>query len=289
MTTGFTAFQVKAMQLSKLNSSNYSVGQVADPNTISNGTTSHAYLVKHAISTTSPEMAREIARARGGGTIRAQVTGGITDLGSFVVTMSDVDPALLVLINSTALDTTQATSHTMFASNPNLTALQRFSVMLSVQFTTTDGNNTIKCMNLFYPNCTINYNPQAVSGNADTNPNPQDITIVPSLGNRTVYGQLFSATTLALTDNTTHYYSIEADYPLGYTFYKDDASATSFIVGYRPVNSEHAGAVNYFFKNGSTNHANVSGFSTTTGATTHTAGSAGDMWGTLYATNFQAI
>lgn len=289
MTTGFTAFQVKSLQLSKLNSSNYSVGQVADPASISNGTTSHAYLAKHGIAQTPPAMENLIARAMGGGVIRAQVIGGISNLGSFTVTMSDVDPSLMALVNSTSLDTTQATANTMYAANPNLQSRQRFSVMLAVPYTTTDGNDVNKFLNFFFPNCTVTFNPLGVSGNADTNPNPVEFTIVPSLSARTIHGQLFSATTLGVTDNTTHWYAIEADYPLGYTFYKDDGSGVTVTVGYRPTNGEHAGANNYFFKNGTTNHAGVSAFSTTTGAATVTPGTAADLWGILYNTNFQAI
>ena len=53
-----------------------------------------------------------------------------------------------------------------------------------------------------------------------------------------------------------------------------------------PSTSDVAGTRNVYTKNGVDNKSNISAFSVTTAATTHTAGTAGDVWVISYTTAF---
>lgn len=140
-----------------------------------------------------------------------------------------------------------------------------------------------------YNNVQITNAIPGVSQGDGVNPNPLAFTVIPRSSTRTALGYLYSATGLTVYNNSDIAVGLRYTSPFSITTYIDDNAATSFATGYRPVSSDHAGAVNFFTTNGVTSHANVSGFSTTTGATTHTASTAADIWVATYATDFVTI
>lgn len=274
-------------QVAFRNSSGYPMGTDTTPDAVSNGAVTHFYKLRDLVSCTAPAVTREVAIERGGQTVKGQRQLGVSDFGSFEMVLSAFDEQFHAYCSGAALDTTLASSRVIGAFNSGNAALPQLMLLLTIGFQTLAGVDEF--ITYCYPSVTIA--PVIPSGSQEggVNPNPNTYVVVPTRSTRTCFGSLLSATTLAVSDNSDIFQWYRGAYPISISTYIDDGSATSFVVGYRPVNSEHAGAVNIFTKNGVTNHANVSGFSTTTGATTHTAGTAADVWVATYETNFVAI
>lgn len=269
-------------------SNGYPMGTDTTPNAVSNGATTHAYKLTGPVSATAPSPTREIATFRGGMNVLGQLGLGTSDFGTFDITLSAYDEVFESYVSGATNDATNfGTSH--IASTPNTmnAALPQVILILTAAWQDTSGTN--RFMHWIYLNVQIYPSLVGLNQDGGVNPNAPTYTVVPSTSTRSITGQLFSATAMAIQDNKDVVMRLRTDDPIAVTTYIDDASATSFVVGYRPVNSEHAGAVNMFFKNGTINHANVSAFDTTTGATTHTAGSAADIWVAVYTTRFVAI
>lgn len=275
-------------QISFRNTNGYPMGQDTTPNSVSNGAVAHAYKITGPVAATAPSPTREIATFRGGMVTLGQRGLGTSDFGTFDFTTSAYDEVLEAFISGATNDATNfGTANIASAPNTNNASLPQFHLCLSSGWQDASGTN--KYMHWFYPNVQIY--PALISANQDGGVNPGAVTytVVPSSSTRTTAGYLFSATGMAITDNADVVWRLRTDNRISWTTYIDDGSATSFVVGYRPTNSENAGAVNVFTKQGVTNHANVAAFSTTTGATTHTAGTAADVWVVIYETAFVAI
>lgn len=266
----------------------YPTGTTANWAAASNGTTTHAYRLIKPVSATALAPTYETAEFRGGQEWLGSYDLGLSGAGVFELTLSAHDDTFHSMITSTSVDTTIASSYSVTAPNVGLQRPPQMFLILSVGYQKTDGTNWY--MHYAYSNVQIRRGSIGAAGMAGgENPNPLTYTVRVSRSTRTIFGYLFSGTTLGVTNNSDISVEYKTEYPISVSTYKDDASATSFVVGYRPVDSEHAGAVNSFTKQGAINHANVSGFSTTTGATTHTAGTAADTWVVVYPTNFVAI
>jgi hypothetical protein len=269
-------------------SNGYPKGSLATPNSPVNGTAYHAYKITGPVSASAPTPTREIATFRGGMVTLGQRALGTSDFGTFDFTTSAMDEVLDALFGGSSNDTTNfGTANVAGAPNTMNANLPQFILALTAGFQTSDGTN--RFMTWFYPNVQIAPPGYPISQDGGVNPNPTAFTVIPSASTRTAQGYLFSATTMGLSENKDIVHRLRTDNPIAITTYVDDGSATTIAVGYRPTNSEHAGAVNIFTKNGVKADDQVSGFSTTTGATTHTAGSAGDIWVITYETNFVAI
>lgn len=287
MTAGHIAGFYHA-QFSLRSSAGYPVGTVADPETIANGTTSHAHKLIAPVETTAFTVTREAATFRGGQKVLGRYDLGVSDVGSFDITLSAFDETFHTLITGSARDTTIASANSVTTPNINKTSPPQGMLLLTLGYQTTAGVN--KYITYGYHNVQIT---EAEAGAASQaggeNPNPLRYTVTVSSAERTFFGMLYSATTLGATDNADFYARYITAAPVGLTYFKADASDTEFILGYRPVASEHAGARNVFTEDGVSAHASVSGVSTTTGAVTISSATGGEEWVSVYETNFVAI
>lgn len=275
-------------QLAFRSSAGYPMGVDSTPDSVSNGDIKSALKLTGTVSATAPSPTRELATFRGGQSILGQRALGTSDFGSFELTLSAYDESLVSYITKTAVESTKfGTSNTGTAHNVLNANIPQFHLILSTGFTDTTGTN--KFINWFYPNVQIYPPGMAITQDGGVNPNPQAFTVVPSTSTRTTHGYLFSATSFGLQGNADVAYYVVSTYQLAVTTYIDDGSATSFAVGYRPATSDNDNSINVFTKNGTDNAANVAAFSTTTGATTHTAGSAADIWVATYGTEFVSV
>lgn len=270
------------------NSSGYPMGQDASPNTVSNGEVKHPYLIPGMVDVGAPTPTRAIAQRRAGQVVTGQKALGTTDLGNFSFTLADYDETFHNMVTGATIDTALATDVAITAPNALNPDPPSLVLGLSMGFQRVDG--TDEYLTWIYGNVQITA-PAGVGAtqNDGVNPNPLQYTVIPRSTTRTPMGYLYSATALAVYNNADIAVGLRYTYPFCLSTYIDDGSATTFAVGYRPVSSDNAGVVNMFTKNGVQNHTGVSGFSVTTGATTHTAGSAADIWVATYATNYVAI
>jgi hypothetical protein len=269
-------------------SNGYPMGADSTPDAVSALDVKHAYKLTGPVAATAPSPTREVATFRGGQNVLGQMAMGTSAFGTFDLTLSAYDEVFNAYITGSVNDVTNVgTANVLSADNELLANLPQFFLVLSGKFQDSTGTN--KYMHYIYNNVTFQAAPIGLTQEAGVNPGAVTYTVVPSTSTRTIFGYLFSATSLALQDNKGVVMKWRTDNPVSFTTYIDDASATSFVVGYRPTNSENAGAVNVFTKNGVINHTGVAAFSTTTGATTHTAGSSLDKWVVSYETNYVSI
>lgn len=286
MATGHIAGFYHA-QFALRNSSGYACGTVADPETIANDTTMHAYKLTAPVEATALSFPREAALFRGGQQILGRRMLGITDVSSFDITLSAFDETFHALITGSSVDSTIATANTVTAGNANLADPPQGILLLTLGFQTTTGTN--KYITYGYPNVQIaEASAGAGSQAGGENPNPSRYTVTVSSSTRTFFGLLYSATTLGAENNADFMMRYITTKPVALTSFKADTSDTSFILGYRPV-SEHAGARNVFTLNGAQNHAGVSGVDATTGAVTISSATASDWHQVVYETDFIAI
>lgn len=274
-------------QYATRNSAGYPMGQDSTPNAVTALDVKNALLLTGPVSVTAPSVTRERATFRGGQKALGQRSLGVSDFGTFELTLSAYDELFHTLISGGSADTTTATSVTITAPNSNNGDLPTGMLLLTQGFTTDAGAQEF--ITWIYHNVQIEPTVPGATQSGGENPNPLTYTVIPNVATRTGFGMPFSSTGLAVTDNSDICVALRGADPFALTTYIDDGSATSFVVGYRPNNAEHAGAYNIFTKNGATAHTAVSGVNTTSGAITITAGSANDIWVALYASRFVAI
>ena len=272
-------------QVMSLNTSNYIMGNDTTPNAVTAGQTSHAHKLTGPVTATAFNPTRDTAIFRGGMSILGQKAAGISEMGSFDLTLSAHDEMFETWANNSAPDLTNfGTENIATAYNILGTNFPSLALALTVGWQTLDGINRFK--HWLYPSVMIFPPGFAITSEGGVNPNPAAYTVVPTVSPRTLHGYLFKDTTLKVAEGRDLVYSVRTANPIAFTTYIDDGSATSFNLGYLPVWTEHAGAYNSFTKNGVIGHTGVSGVSDTTGAVTITAGSANDIWIAAYETNF---
>lgn len=275
-------------QIAFRDSNGYPMGTQTDPDTVSNGTTTHAYKLTGPVETGTLSTTRESAAFRGGQKLLGRKDLGLSDVGSFDITLSAFDEQFHAYITRTAIDTSVATSNSLTTAGVNEADPPQMFLILTLGFQTTAGVN--KYISYIYNNVQI---AQANANNATQgggeNPNPLVYTVTPSVSDRTIFGLPYSSTTLSVVDNTDYYTRYVTTKPIAVTTYVALGSATEFTLGYRPYYSEHAGARNVWTKNGVDADGDVSGLSTTTGVATISSATAGHIYVATYETEFTAI
>lgn len=266
----------------------YPKGNSATPDSVSNGTTLHAVRLPGLVTATSPSATRNSVTWRGGMKTRGKRQTGLEDFGAFNLTLAGFDESFDALVTGSVADaTTGGSDNVITAPNSNLAAYPQGILILTRGFQGADGTN--RFMSWCYNNVTLEPQDPEFNQSSGVNPQPMTYLVTPSQSPRTALGFLLSSLTVAVEDSNDYYIRYRTNERIHVTTYIDDGSATSFVLGYRPVSGEHAGATNVFTKNGASAHASVSDLSTTTGATTHTAGTAADIWVCVYGTRFVAI
>lgn len=274
-------------QIAFRSNAGYPMGADSSPNTVAAGETKHAYKLTGPVEVTAPQVTRELATFRGGQVILGQRAMGVSDFGTFELTLSAFDETFNAYISGSTVDVTTVTELAQYAPNSLNPALPQFFLLLTAGFQDTSGAN--KYVTYVYPNVQISPAIAGATQDGGENPGAVTYTVTPSASTRAACGHLFSALGMNVTDNREIVYAIRYDAPLTITTYIQETSVTTFTLGYRPLSDEHAGAINSFTTNGVTSHANVSAVNTTTGAVTITAATANDVWVALYPTTFTAI
>lgn len=253
---------------------------------LANGETTHAHKLIAPVEASALTLERESATFRGGQQILGRRQLGISEIGAFEITLSAFDEAFHALITGSAVDTSIASANSVTTPNALHADPPQGMLLLTLGFQTTAGVN--KYITYAYPNVQIS---EAAAGAASQdggeNPLPTRYTVTVSGAERTFFGLPYSATDLgAASDLFVRYVTAK---PISVTTFKAAAGATSFTLGCRPVSGEHAGARNVWTKNGVSAHSEVTGVNTTTGAVTINAANAGDVFVSVFETEFQAI
>lgn len=273
-------------QIAFRNASGYPMGSDSTPDDVTNGETKHAYKLTGPVSVTAPQVTRELATFRGGQVILGQRAMGVSDFGSFELTLSAYDEQFNAYVSGSTVDTTTITEWAQSAPNSMNAALPQLILLLTAGFQDKDGAN--KYITYVYPNVQIAPVVPGASQDGGENPGALTYTVTPSASTRAVDGRLFSALNLNAAEKKEIVYAIRSDRPLSVTTHIQ-AAATSFVLGYRPTSSSTSGDRNSVTRNGANALSSVTSINTTTGAVVFTGGSAGDIWVALYETDFVAI
>jgi len=268
-------------------SNGYPIGTETAPDDVSNGTTTHAYRIKHPISIGAPDITREIATRKGGQAIRGQRQLGVGNIGPFEMVLDAFDEQFHAYVSASAVDETTMTGWAITAPNTKKGVLPKFVLGMTVGFETEGG--AAEYMNYIYSNVQID--PVIPGGSQDggENPNPLTYQVTPDFSLRTGLGRLLSGMSLSVAEDSDLMIAVRNDKPITLTTYVDDNAAGTFTLGYRPTSDDETGAAeNSITKNGTTTA--VTSVAKTTGLVTQVAaGTAGDIWVVAYPTDYVAI
>jgi hypothetical protein len=267
------------------------MGQETDPDTVVDGTTTHAYLLENVIDFVPSAPTYPVVTDFGGQNVRSKTVLPASEFGTPTFSLSERDEEFESLfVKDNLIDSTYNTGRTITGGNFNQDTFPRTIVRFHIRRT-----NAVTFLTEWsvytYLNAQIRLTGEAgaaqVTGDA-TNPNPFTYSLDLSTSLRDVTGTLLSAMTLGLTGNIDAVTHHVASNPIHTTTYVDDNSAPSFILGYRPISTDATGAVE---NNVSTNgtQSSVTSIATTTGVVTRTATGASDIVVVDYETNFIAI
>lgn len=287
----FNNVYVGYCQVMTRNGSGYPTGVQTDPDNMVVNTTSSALLLDSIIEMTPGNKTNPVVTNQGGQEIRSKTILPAQDFGTPTFSLSERNETLDALLTNSANDSTYNARRMIRGANMNQKTFLPFMVMFSILGT--DSTTMASWWdNYCYLNCRIRRTGEGgagqITGDA-TNPNPFAYALDLSLGTRDITGTLLSALTVSVDENIDAVSYQRTSYPLGVTTYLANGAATTFTLGYRPLNSDATGAANNNHTLNGT-QATVTSASTTTGVVTLTgAGSSSDMHIMTYETEFVAI
>lgn len=260
-------------------------GTEADPDNITANTTTHALLLTGAMSNDIADPERQRVVFQGDDGVLGSMYFGPNDLPEGTFTMSTYDTTLWTMAMGGNVVTDYG--NTIFSTNPNKKTPNVLGLAISRQAQDRDSGSdgTNIWLTTIYKVQLVPRNPAAAFQEAAE----VEMQITPLAMDRYPNGLAFGATE-SWTDNKTYSYNIEASYPLAFTTYVQNGSATTYTTGYRPISTTVA---NGDFPNfHCVNNAQVAldSIVTTTGVATLAAAGTSGQWASLvYETEFTAI
>lgn len=266
---------IYVLQIARLSSAGYPMGQLLTPDAPVAGTVYSPYVVPAPVEyqPATPTWVEFESYARG--KPRGRATPGISSLGTGTLVLAEDDDTFEALIKGKAVDTTTATAARIASGNFASNAPRRFLVGLTPIALAYDSVITYKTI---WKWGYFSWNETGMNSGEGRNPNNRSYTFHPTLSPRTPFGQLFSAATVDPDNDTDSEYKMRDSAPFALTTYVDDNSGLTggILLPYTPDYTEHAGAHNILYKNGSDAKASISGISGKT--VTGTPGTSGDIW-----------
>ncbi len=253
-----------------------------------NGTTTHALLLKNPNTAQLPSPARVVTPLRGGNRWLGQVMFGINEVGAFPLTLNDADSDFFALATASTVDTTTNARWARFSDNIMLNDLPQCGMMLTTIFQSRDdGSDGYPFyINYIIPRCQIQPILPQMAYQAE---NVVTYTVSPTIANAEPHGvKLSQSSGMKLKDGKCAMYAIVSSKPLAITTYINAAiPSVTFNLGYLPTDSSVAAGdcANEHGLNGVLTA--LASVNLTTGqATKAAAGDAGDISVVLYETDF---
>lgn len=199
------------------------------------------YTIRYAKEAQIAMPDRTVIDFTGGDTWSGSYMHGITSLGTFNLSMSTADADLTAFLSGSAVDNSTNENITMYSDNIMLpTPPQAWSlIVFRIQIKDISQKGANKFMSMVLPRTWIA--PKGISGAPSFQAAGQsDYTVVPTVGDRFPWGQLFSNTTMNLYENEAPVIYLITDNPLyavGYIAGADDAT-TTITLPYIPVGED---------------------------------------------------
>lgn len=266
-------------------SNGYFKGTDSTPNVVANNTTLSAYHLLGPVSATALAPTYERADFFGAQSYLGSSDLGAISFGTFELTLSAHDDTFNAYISGTAVDATIDSAGSVTAPSTGQVSPPQMYLCLTMGYQQESGTNGY--IHYIYNNVQIRRgNLGSASNSGGTNPNAQTYTITCARSTRTIFGYLYSATTLAVADNSDIMTEYKTSTPISVTTYVGDNSETDVTLPYLPANSGATGAAyNVITKDGVLQAA--SSVSTSTGVVAFAAApAAATIVVIVYGTNF---
>ncbi|RMG82103.1 MAG: hypothetical protein D6712_15205 [Chloroflexi bacterium] len=267
----------------------YAMGSLTTPNSPSNGTMYGAHVVDNAATVTFGADVTPQLKFVAGGALQATASIGATDIEATTVELNGMDETLMAFINRSTIDTTTNTAATIMHRNINNRITPPMIIGFNIVVHNFDTAQN-EYLTVVFLNAQLQLNTLASAGSPTgdaTNPNNITLTVLPSKSTRGATGALLSSYGTGVIGGQDVLEIWRGSNPRYVATYVDDGTAGSFILPYRPTNSDATGsAQNHITVNGSAGSA--TSVSTTTATVTRTAGTAGDIVQLFYETEYVA-
>lgn len=279
------------MQIMFRDNDGYPMGTDSSPDSVTNDSTTHSYLIQSPVAFTHPQPTFELVTDRGGQKIRAQADLGVSDFGEGSFELSEWDDVLHAYITGGAVDSASVTGWRQSAYNVNKVVKPRFKMIVSMK--TLEVNETTQVVSdkwIHYCYNNVQIRPALANGsqNGGVNPNTLSYTFVPTNDTRHITGELLSGMAMSVEENKDLVIMMVTSNPIAVTtFIEAGTPDGQFVLGYRPLTT-HATTTDKFATDEGVS-TTISAMSVTTGETTVTAADAGDRIVVVYETNFVAI
>lgn len=271
------------VQIAFRDSDGYPIGTETDPDNVSNGTTTHAFITKGYVSHGATELTRETAQSRGDEKILERRKMGVSDISDFDLTIAHHDNTFESYINGSSVDTTTNSNFEISAVNSRKEKPPEFVLILTTGFTVDDSN---EYMVFVFPNVQISNGTPAVTQGGGTNPNTFTYTVTPNKSSNTGMGFTYANTSVSVVDDEDIVTKFRAPREMALTTYIDDGTATDFNLGYQPATTTVGD--HFFSIDGADGSGSAGTITQATGAVGWTAGTAGDKVVVFYQTEFDA-
>lgn len=208
-------------------SAGYPMGILTSPDSPTPGADTDAYLMRNITSWTPPQVTYGKVTEKGGQKIRGQFIAPVTEIGTASFEMSSDDPVLKAYSNGSSIDSSTISGFKQYAPNINRTTFPaafmvfstRTMIIDDVALTTTYGWKHYVC-----PNAQLELQEAQISQADGENPNPVTGTVTLNKSYRGLYGMLFSAMGMNITENNEYFYVIETTNPIAISTYISNAS-----------------------------------------------------------------
>lgn len=262
-----------------------------DPDSLTPNTTSHAYLINGPITATLPDVSFAAAEFRGGGSYEGRADMGVQSVGEGTLNVSQLDAALDALLQGGSVDTTSLSGATITSPNSLNPSSRTVGLMLigRIQRRETASAGDNQYLHIIYPKVQMRSVTPNLTQEGGTNPSPVTLKFQASVATKFPVGVAFGANQ-GWYQNSEFHYRMIASNPYALTVFVQDALATTYITGYRPVSSVVTGGnTNNWFSVDGVVTAPTS-IDTTTGVVTlAAAGTSGKVAVAFYQTQFVAI
>lgn len=207
---------------------------IGKASTLANGSSSGAYVQSNVKAAGIQPVAGSELQIQGGDRIKAVVNYKQTKLASFEVTVSDLDPTLITLINGGAQNTASS-KFTKFHTNNNRISMATMFVALQSPMTDEDGNSYYRTMVIPKARCKFEGGGFSFREVSDSK-----ITIAPMLTKKSYTGESYGVGGLAFgaEENKLDHYYLQSTNPLHFMASKrTDTSAQTVTADYLPLSN----------------------------------------------------
>lgn len=269
------------------NSLGLATGQL-DPDSLTPGTTSHAYRIYGPITATLPDVTFKSFEFVGGGTWEGKADGGLESVGDGELQVSQMDGGLEALLQGGSVDTTSLANTSIWSNNSLQPSPRDVGLMLIAQIQDRSvAVGQTRYVHFIYPSVQMRTKSNNLTQDGGTNPSPMTLIFKPQKATTFPTGIAFGANQ-GWYENSEFSYRHSTQYPFALTTYVQNGSGSTFTTQFKPFYSTVTGGNtdNWYTVNGVAT-APTSHSTSTALLTLAAAGTSGQLAIAMYQHNWQ--